>query len=406
MYAKKQLFFTILSFILIFAIGWKASEYYYYSNQPTITVQENGDVVVQDFNNPQSVDLGLFWKVWDKLDKSYLRETKLQDDQTLVYGAIKGLVESLDDPYTVFMTPDETKDFEQSLNGNLEGIGAELTVKDGMLVVISPLKDSPAEKAGLMPGDTIFSINGAVASDMTLFEAIMAIRGEKGTDVTLTIIRKDVEEPFEVTITRDTINEDSVYYELLDGDIGYVAISQFSDDTTTEFDNAVQQILLDNPKGLILDLRFNGGGYLDIAVDIVSEFLDGNKDAVEIVTRNADLDESIQVLGNARLPDLPLVVLVNNGSASASEILAGAIQDYQRGLIIGEQTFGKGSVQEVELLDDGSSLRLTIAKWLTPKGRDIDETGIMPDRVIKFDMQEGDEYDSQLKEAYNYLLNL
>jgi carboxyl-terminal processing protease len=406
MYVKKQILFTILSFILIFAMGWKASEYYFYTNQPTITVKENGEVVVQDFNNPQSVDLGLFWKVWDKLDRSYLKEDKLQNDEDLIYGSIKGLVGALDDPYTVFMTPTETKEFEQSLNGNLEGIGAELTVENGMLVVISPLKDSPAEKAGLKPGDIIFLIDDAVASEMTLFEAIMAIRGEKGTDVKLTIIREGIEEPFELTIKRDTINEDSVYYELLDGDIAYIAISQFSDDTTTEFDNALQQILLDDPKGLILDLRFNGGGYLDIAVDIVSEFLDGNKDAVKIVTRSAEFDEAIQVWGNARLPDLPLVVLVNYGSASASEILAGAIQDYQRGLVIGEKTFGKGSVQEVELLEDGSSLRLTIAKWLTPKGRDIDETGIVPDRVIEFDMQEGDEYDSQLKEAYNYLLNL
>lgn len=406
MYAKRQLFFTILSFILIFAIGWKASEYYFNTNQPTIIVQDNGDIVVEDFNNPQSVDIGLYWKVWDKLDKSYLDETKLLKDQDLVYGSIKGLVGALGDPYTVFMTPGETKEFEQSLNGNLEGIGAELTVEDGMLVVISPLKDSPAEEAGLKPGDIIFLIEDQVASEMTLFEAIMNIRGEKGTDVTLTILREGVEEPFEVTITRDTINEESVYYELLDGDIAYVAISQFSDDTTKEFDDAVQQIILDDPKGLILDLRFNGGGYLDIAVDILSEFLNDNKDAVEIVTRNAEFDESIQVWGNARLPSIPLVVLVNYGSASASEIFAGAVQDYQRGLIIGEQTFGKGSVQEVELLEDGSSLRLTIAKWLTPNGRDIEEVGIMPDRVIEFDFQEGDEFDSQLEEAYNYLLNL
>jgi carboxyl-terminal processing protease len=406
MYAKRQIFFTILAFVLVFAIGWKASEYYFYSNQPTITVQENGDVIVQDFNNPQSVDLGLYWKVWNKLDKSYLNESKLQNDEALVYGSIKGLVEAVDDPYTVFMTPEETAEFEHSLNADLEGIGAELTVEDGMLVVISPLKDSPAEGAGLKPGDIIFLIEGEVASEMTLFEAITKIRGEKGTDITLTIIREGVEEPFDMTITRDTINEESVYYELLDGDLGYISINQFSDDTTTEFDNTVQQILLDKPKGIILDLRFNGGGYLDIAVDIMSEFITENKDAVKIVTRNDEFDESIEVWGGARLPEIPLVVLVNYGSASASEILAGAVQDHKRGIVIGEQTFGKGSVQEVEMLEDGSSLRITIAKWLTPKGRDIEEVGIMPDRVIEFEYEEGDEFDSQLKEAYNYLLNL
>lgn len=406
MYAKKNLFFTILAFALVFAIGWKASEYYFYTNQPTITVQENGDVIIQDFDNPQSVDLGLYWKVWDKLDRSYLEESLLQDDNTLIYGSIKGLVEALDDPYTVFMTPKETEEFEHSLNGDLEGIGAELTVEEGMLTVISPLKDSPAEEAGLLPGDIIFLIDGEIASEMTLFEAIMNIRGEKGTDVTLTIIRDGIDEAFDITMTRDTINEESVYYELLDGDVAYISISQFSDDTTTEFDSAVQQILLDNPKGLIIDLRFNGGGYLDIAVDILSEFLSDNEDAVKIVSRNIDFEETLQVWGNARLPDLPLVVLVNYGSASASEILAGAIQDHKRGLVIGEQTFGKGSVQEVEILEDGSSLRLTIAKWLTPNGRDIEEVGIIPDRTIEFNYQEGDEYDSQLEEAYNYLLNL
>ncbi|MFC1810759.1 S41 family peptidase [Patescibacteria group bacterium] len=405
MNSKRQALYTVLAFFFVFMVGWYGGQYYLQEQGRTkFFTTNNGTTIVHDYDNPQSVDLGLFWNVWDKLEGSYLEEGRVQNDQNLIYGSIKGLVDSLDDPYTVFMTPDETKEFEQSLNGTLEGVGIEITVEEGLLIVISPLKDSPAEKAGILPGDIIFMIDSEIAADMTLFEAIMNIRGERGTPVTLTILRENVDEPFEVTITRDTINEESVYYELMEENIAYVAISQFSDNTTEEFDKTVQNILLEDPKGLIIDLRFNGGGYLDIAVDILSEFLDGEKVAVQIVTRDEELNETIQVWDDARLPKIPIVVLVNFGSASASEILAGAIQDHKRGLVIGEQTFGKGSVQEVEVLEDGSSLRLTIAKWLTPNGRDIEEVGIVPDRIIEIDYES--EIDTQLQEAFDYLLNL
>lgn len=407
MFAKKSVIYTVLGFVFFFLIGWKGSEYYFMDKLQTSIINDDGTTtIVSNFDNPQTVDLSLYWKVWNKLENSYLDQTKVSDDENLVYGSIKGLVGALDDPYTVFMTPVETKEFEENLNGSLEGIGAELTVEDGMLVVLSPLKNSPAEKAGLKPGDIIFQIDGETTADMTLFDAIMTIRGEKGTTVTLTILRRDTEEPIEVDIVRDTIEVESVTYENLEGDIAYISINQFSDNTTEEFEKAVQDILLKDPKGLILDLRYNGGGYLDISVDILSELVGGDKDAVKIVSRDKEMEESIKVWDNAKLPEVPLVVLVNEGSASASEILAGAIQDHKRGLIMGNQTYGKGSVQEIEMLDDGSSLRLTIAKWLTPSGRDIDKMGIAPDRVIEFSWPEDEEYDSQLKEAYNYLLNL
>lgn len=410
MYAKKQIILTVLALAVFFLGGWKTAEYYYFNNllsSENITTIERGDIIEIKNGNPQDVNLSLYWNVWERLETNYLNESAVQNDQNLIYGSIKGLVNALDDPYTVFMTPKETKQFEENLQGSLQGIGAELSVEDGMLIVVSPLKDSPAEKAGLRPGDVIFQIDGDATGEMTLFEAIMNIRGEKGTDVTLTIIREDIDEPFDVTITRDEITIESVTTELLDGNISYVSVNQFSDNTTKEFDEAIQEILIKNPKGVILDLRYNGGGYLDIAVEILSEFISDDKTAVIIQRRNPDDNQTLQVLGNTRLPDIPLVVLVNRGSASASEIVAGAIQDHKRGLVMGEETFGKGSVQEVELLRDGSSLRLTIAKWLTPEGRDIEEAGIVPDRIIELTQEDiENEFDSQLEEARTYLMNL
>jgi carboxyl-terminal processing protease len=406
MYQKRPLLTIVLAFIFFFMAGWKTAEYYYFINYPPSTSLN----VLEDSSNiksKESIDLSLYWDVWQRLEKNYIDPVKVSDKQNFIYGSIKGLVEALDDPYTVFMTPDETKQFEENLNGSLEGIGAELTVEDGFLVVISPLKDSPAEKAGLLPGDIIFQINGENTSDMTLFEAIMKIRGEKGTEVTLTIIREDVEEAFDIVIVRDEITVESVSYKALDNNIDYISINQFSDNTTEEFDAIVKKVLSHESKGIILDLRYNGGGYLDIAVDILSEFIEGYKPVVKIKTRDGKEDESLYVYDEARLQNIPLVILVNEGSASASEIVAGAIQDHKRGIIMGKQTYGKGSVQEVEMLKDGSSLRITIAKWLTPSGRDIDEVGVTPDRIVELDMDKLEEgIDTQLEEAKTYLVNL
>ena len=354
----------------------------------------------------EPADLSLYWKVWKDLFDLYVDESVF-NKQGMVYGSIKGLVNSLNDPYTVFMTPDETKDFDQSLNGTLQGIGAELTVKDRALTIISPLKNSPAEKAGLLPGDIVYKINGNLTSEMTLFEAISKIRGVKGTRVTLTILRKNKEKPFDLVITRDEINIDSVSFEDKKNGIFYIAINQFSDNTKTEFDRAIQKTLLREAKGVILDLRYNGGGYLDGSVDILSDFLKGKKSAVSIKRRNDKDNEILYVSGNPRVGDLPLAVLVNKGSASASEIVAGAIQDHKRGIILGEQTFGKGSVQEIDKFADGSSLRLTIAHWLTPNGKNINKVGITPDIVVA--MTEKDiesKKDPQLDAAIDYLKNL
>lgn len=351
------------------------------------------------------VDMDLFWKVWKDLEDKYVDLEAIEED-TMVYGSIKGLVDSLDDPYTVFMTPDESTEFTSGLDGTLEGIGAELTVEDKNLVIVSPLRGSPAEKAGLLPRDIILAINGDLASNMTLVDAISKIRGEAGTSVILTIVRKNVKEPFDVSIVRDNIEIESVTIEKLDDDIVYLGVNRFNDKTNEEFSTAISEMLLDEPKGLIVDLRFNGGGYLDIAVELLSYLLPSNTPAVVIKERGKK-DDTKLTNGKPKLLNTPLVVIVNDSSASASEIVAGAIQDHKRGVVLGTKTFGKGSVQEVEKFSDGSSLRLTIAKWFTPNGRSINKTGLIPDIIVEITDEDIDnKYDRQKEEAFKYLKNL
>jgi carboxyl-terminal processing protease len=405
----------IVSYLVIFAAvffsGWGSASYFlssqtnaHQAQKQTSPVQALSSLLTKPAN--EQADLTLFWNVWEKLQNQYVDENAL-DRQNMVYGAIKGLVDSLQDPHTSFMTPNETKEFESALNGTLQGIGAELTVRDQALVVVSPLKDSPAEKVGLLPDDIIYKIDGDLASEMTLYEAISKIRGEKGTKVALTILRKGKEKPFDVIITRAEVNIESVSLEEKGDGIYVIAIHEFSDNTKAEFDQAIQKIILKEPKGIIVDLRYNGGGYLDVSIKILSDFLKDKKEAVLIKSRKEKPSETMHVSGTARLADVPLVVLVNKGSASASEIFAGAIQDHKRGLIIGQQTFGKGSVQEVEKLPDGSSLRITIAKWYTPTGRSISDVGITPDRVVPFTEKDAQEKkDPQMDEAMKHLKSL
>jgi len=350
-------------------------------------------------------DLGLFWEVWGVLNNKYVEEDVV-DAEERVHGAIKGMVRSFGDPYTVFMTPDETESFSASLEGTLEGIGAELTVEDSALTVVTPLKNSPAERAGLLPGDFIYQIEGEVTSDMSLFDAIMKIRGEKGTTVTLTIIRDGVSQPFDVSIVRDSIDIESVSREDLDGEIVYISVNQFNDKTNNEFNKIVSELVLNEPKGVIVDLRFNGGGFLDIAVELLSYFFPSDTEAVIIKERGKE-DNVMLTNGNPKLLNVPLVVLINEGSASASEIFAGAVQDHERGILMGTQSFGKGSVQEVLTFKDGSSIRVTIAKWLTPDGNSINEVGLEPD--IKVEISDEDielEYDAQKEAALKYLIDL
>lgn len=332
----------------------------------------------------KEVDISLLWSVWRLLQQNYI-EPKEIITENMVYGAIAGLVDGVGDPYTLFMTPKETKQFHDGLSGDLEGIGAQLDEQNGAIVVVSPVKGSPAEKAGLLPHDIITEVNGTKTAGMKLEEIVLQIRGPKGTKVTLSVVREGESKPLTMTITRDTIHIPSVESKV-EGGIGILSINQFGDDTVT----LARKELMKYPKdlkGLILDLRGNGGGYLEGAVELVSMFV---KDGVVVTVHRRDVaPEEHRVRGSVLLSEsVPMTVLVNGGSASAAEITAGALKDLGRASLIGTQTFGKGTVQEVIDLPGGSSLRVTIAKWLTPSGHDLGKKGITPDIIVDRTIEE------------------
>jgi len=390
-------YFGIAAIVLVtFILGWNVG-----ITQHERALSDGGAVVSDAKGNLEAVDLDIFWDAWALLSEDYVDPNSLVT-QEMVYGAVKGMVDSLEDPYTSFMTPKENREFMEALEGHLEGIGAELTLRNGLVTVVSPLKNSPAQAAGLLPEDIIYQVDEESTQDMTLEEAVMHIRGKEGTSVTLGVIRPSNPEPLEIPIIRRAIDVNSVDWEIKD-DIAIVAINQFGDSTQTEFSRAISELLKERPKGIVLDLRYNGGGYLDAAVDITSEFLEKGK-VVTIKKRDSEQDEVLYVSGKSRLPNVPLVVLINGGSASASEIVAGAIQDYERGTIVGKKSFGKGTVQEVVNLENGASLRVTIAKWFTPNDQNINETGVVPDVEVELTLENADAgEDPQLDKALEIL---
>ncbi len=387
----------IVLVIFIFVLGWQAGAGQLQQGQTPFATQKQ---VVQGVGS-DNVDMQLFWDVWGLLAARYV-DPNVLDYKNMIYGAIRGMVYSLSDPYTTFLTPKENREFQESMNGTLEGIGAELTLRDGLITVVSPLKGSPAKQAGLQPEDVILKVNGENVQDFTLEQVVMKIRGPKGSKVKLTLGRKGEIEPFDVEIIRQTINISSVEWKMV-GTIAHIEINQFGGKMKQEFTKAIGEILLKKPSGIILDLRYNGGGYLEGAVDIVSEFVEKGK-VVSVKKRNTDEDEVIYVTGKARVTKVPLVVLINKGSASASEIVAGAIRDNGRGITMGETSFGKGTVQEVENLIDGSSIRITIAKWYTPNNVNISALGITPDVEVKRTLEDMKaKKDPQLDAALGYL---
>ncbi|HOZ55886.1 MAG TPA: S41 family peptidase [bacterium] len=348
------------------------------------------------------VSFDLFWEAWDALKQNYVDRSELTDKQ-LFYGALRGLVAAVDDPYTVFMDPQVTKEFEDDLSGTFEGIGAEIGIKEDILTIVAPLPGMPAEKAGLKAGDKIYAINGTSTAGLNTDEAVRRIRGPKGTQVTLSIFRQGFKAIQDFTITRDSIVVKSVNAKLREDGIYIIEISNFNNDTLNLFNSAVRDVISKNPKGIILDLRNNPGGYLDTAIELASEWIEGG---VVVSEKYSDqrLDEHLS-RGRARLKDFATVVLVNQGSASASEIVAGALQDYKKATIVGKKTFGKGSVQTMQNLSDGSSIKITVAKWLTPKGRSISDEGIKPD--IEVELTEEDynkDNDPQIDKALEILL--
>lgn len=324
--------------------------------------------------------------VWKALRKEYVSQPI--DEQKAIYGAIQGLVDSLGDPYTVFFSPDESKTFQEEIGGVFEGIGAEIGMKEEQLVVIAPLPGSPAEKAGLKAGDRILAIDGMSTQGVSLDDAVRKIRGAKGTTVVLTIQRGE-ETANDVTIARESIAVKSVQFSMSDDKIGTITLSYFGPNTEKEFGAAVDRFLGEGGKSLIVDFRNNPGGFLDTAVDIASAFVE--KGAVIVKEKFSDSEETEhKATGGNALKGIRTVALVDQGSASASEIVAGALQDYRLATLVGTKTFGKGSVQQLEEFSDGSSLKMTVAKWLTPKGRSIDEQGITPDVTIELTKEDYD----------------
>lgn len=353
---------------------------------------------------PENVDFSLFWDAYDKLHNSFINPDEI-DNQKVIYGAISGMTKSLGDPYTDFFDPKQAKMFQQDLLGSFDGIGVEIGIKKEQLTVIAPLKGTPAERAGLKSGDQIIKINDKSASDISIEEAVNIIRGKKGTKVILTIFRDGWRDTKDIEIVRDTIKVDSVKWEMKSNDVAYINIRQFNQPLTSDFKKVAFEIMESPAKKIILDLRDNPGGYLEVSQDIASWFLKtGQIVVIEDFGKNKS-QQQFKTNGNSALMDYPIVVLINKGSASASEILAGALRDNRNVKLIGEKSFGKGSVQELVKLNDGASfLKITIAKWLTPKGNLISEIGLNPD--IKIDLTEDDiksDKDPQLDRAMEYI---
>lgn len=370
-----------------FAFGWYLSP----QATPSPSAAANDDIQ-QRFR--------IFWEAWDVIERDFNRDGPL-DTQKMIYGATSGMVRSLGDPYTVFVEPAQAKIFDQDLEGSFEGIGASVDVIDGHLVIIEPLQDSPALKAGLRAGDIVLEADGKSLQGLDLMQAIALIRGPKGSQVQLLIRRQGVPEPFEVVVTREKIDHPTVAHSMLEDRIAYVRLTEFNNQATARLRAALQELLADEPRALILDLRGNPGGYLHIAVQVASQFI---PDGV-IVTekdRNGEITE-YTAEGEGLALELPLVVLVDGGSASAAEIVAGAIQDQGRGVLVGRPTFGKGSVQTSHTLSDSSSVRVSIARWYTPDGHQLDSEGLTPEIVVPLDLERQAGEDPVLERAIEYL---
>ncbi len=355
----------------------------------------------------KDLDFNLFWKVWDEVHAKYFDKSKLVDSN-MVYGAIKGMVSAIGDPYTVYLPPEENKLVQEDLQGTFEGVGIQIGFKGSQLVVISPLPGSPAEKKGIKAGDFIVEIKDAGRGidintfGITLPEAVQAIRGKSGTKVTLTILREGVNEPFEVEIERKTIDVPSVTVEYLNGDrVAHIKILKFSRETLDEWEEKVRDILKRRElSAIILDLRNNPGGFMEDSINIASDFLDtGSVVVVEERGDGTKTEHKVSKLG--RLRNYQVLVLINKGSASASEILAGALRDNNRAQLVGEETFGKGTIQDPIQIPGNGGLHVTVARWLTPSGFWVNEKGLKPD----FEVKDNDETieDEQLNKALEVL---
>ena len=365
--------FLVVSFLAIFAAGL---------------------ITGYGFNRTsQELDLSKFWKVYNLAKDNFVDDI---NSTSATEGAIRGMVESLGDDYSMYLTKEENDSLNEELSGEFEGIGAELTDKDGQIVVVAPISSSPAESVGIKAGDIITYVDDKSTEGMTVSEAVKLIRGAKGTKVKITIVRGSNYDEQTFEITRDKITVKSVEYKMI-GQVGYVQITQFGDDTVGLAEAAIKDIAKQNPKAVIIDLRNNPGGYLNAVAPIAGMFITPSV-VVKEKYRLGKTDE-ISSTSLPVLPNVSLYILTNGGSASAAEILAGCLQDYGRAKLVGQKTFGKGSVQNIIDLSDGSALKITIAEWLTPKDRAINKVGIEPDVKVDTDKVAGSDNDPILNKA-------
>jgi carboxyl-terminal processing protease len=396
---SKSLYFigTIILVLISFGAGWQ------FGGTSEVYSGTNDDKAAAEIRN---VDLKPFWKAWDLLQKKHV-DSASTTNQDLVWGAIKGLASSYNDPYTVFMPPVEAKQFNDDISGTLEGVGMEVDIKDNFLTVVTPIKDSPAERAGVMAGDKIVKIDGKNTEGLSVDQAVKMIRGKKGTEVKITFARKGAPDLIEKSIIRDVIKVPTVKTEIKKGstskdDVFVLRLYAFNAQAISAFDDALIEFKKSGIKSLVLDLRGNPGGYLDAAVDIAGHFLPAGE---VVVKEDFGKNNSFRTYNANGQNDINsnkyrIIVLVNGGSASASEILAGALQEHGVAKLVGTKTFGKGSVQELLSLTSNTNLKVTVARWLTPNGHNISKEGIAPDYEVKIeekDITEGK--DPQMEKA-------
>lgn len=357
-------------------------------------------------NQDATIDFSLFWKVWNLLKEKYVDRESL-DAKTLFYGAIDGMLAASGDPYTTFFDPEENKEFKEELGQQFDGIGAEMQMKDGILTVVAPLENSPAQRAGILAGDKVLKINGESTENLGLSEAVDKIRGPRGTEVTLSVFHSDDDELREITVRRDVIVVKSVLLEVRDG-IAIMKVTRFGEETTDEFERLATEARRQGARGIILDVRNNPGGFLEGAVDLAGYFLPSGS-VVVIEEDAAKKRRELKTRGGNSLGDLPVVVLMNQGSASASEILAAALRENRNDVVIvGETSFGKGSVQELIPTSSTTSVKITVARWLTPLGNQINKVGIKADEEVKltredFEADRDPQFDRALEVMYKKL---
>ncbi len=400
----KIILIATLSFLVGWQLGHRELQIKWANYKPSVSI------VGKEPPKSINLDFKLFWDTWDLVTREYL-DKKAIDSQKLFYGAISGMVSALGDPYTFFLPPEQQKSSKEELNGSFEGVGIQLGFnKERRLVVVTPLTGTPAERSGIKPADVIVKIDEKDTQNMSLPEAVKLIRGPKGSQVALTIFREGEEDTRIFTLSRETIIVKSVEVSFKDtkggGVVALVKLSRFGERTKIEWENAISDVTSKNPQAIILDVRNNPGGFLEGAVFIASEFL---SDGVVVLQENASGQRnSFKVNRIGKLTSIPMVVLINKGSASASEIVAGALKDRKRAKLVGEKSFGKGTIQEAQDLEGDTGIHITVAKWLTPQGHWVNDTeGLEPDVKVELPkVKEGEKEDKTLDPQLEKALEL